>query len=161
MKELKISISDELYEELSNVPDKDSFLIELLENKLNISAEDNAGSVKDADEPCFEEPQDIAGTTGDVPDGGNDTDDQVTEVMNAGDAGEENPDEAYLELEDVFEEEDIIADDEGNYLTLCCNCSLVGPDDLEDCKEPVLDVDFEHPAGESSESVSELNPSPE
>ena len=38
MKELKISISDELYEELSNVPDKDSFLAELIENELKVSA---------------------------------------------------------------------------------------------------------------------------
>ncbi|SES80086.1 hypothetical protein SAMN04488587_1069 [Methanococcoides vulcani] len=161
MKELKISISDELYEELSTVPDKDSFLIELLENKLKISGEDNAGSVEDAEEPCFEEPQDIAGITDDVPDGGNDIDDQATEVTGAEDAGEEIPEEAYFELEDVFEEEDIIADDEENELTLCCNCSLVGPDDLEDCKGPVLDVDFADPGEESSKSVSELIPSTE
>ncbi|WP_135606849.1 hypothetical protein [Methanococcoides sp. NM1] len=161
MKELKISISDELYEELSTVSDKDSFLIELLENKLKISGEDNAGSVEDAEEPCFEEPQGIAGITDDVPDGGNDTDDRAAEVTGAEDVGEEIPEEAYFELEDVFEEEDIIADDGENELTLCCNCNLVGPDDLEDCKGPVLDVDFADPSEESSKSVSELIPSTE
>ncbi|AKB84451.1 hypothetical protein [Methanococcoides methylutens] len=42
MKELKISISDELYEELSNVPDKDSFLAELIGNELKVSAGDTS-----------------------------------------------------------------------------------------------------------------------
>ncbi|MEL4305773.1 hypothetical protein [Methanococcoides sp. LMO-2] len=42
MKELKISISDELYGELSNVPDKDSFLAELIENGLKVSAGDTS-----------------------------------------------------------------------------------------------------------------------
>ncbi|WP_440952709.1 hypothetical protein [Methanococcoides sp. FTZ1] len=38
MKELKISISDELYKELSNVPDRDSFLAGLIEDGLKATA---------------------------------------------------------------------------------------------------------------------------
>lgn len=45
MKELKISVSDELYEELSTVPDKNSFVIELLEDRLKVSAGNNAAEV--------------------------------------------------------------------------------------------------------------------
>ncbi|NYT19643.1 MAG: hypothetical protein GKC08_05070, partial [Methanosarcinales archaeon] len=162
MKELKISISDELYEELSNVPDKDSFLIELLEDKLKISGGDNSCSVEDAGgdpgESCSEEPKESASIADDISDSG----DQAVKVTDAGeneaeitdpeDTGEEIPEEAYFELEDVFEGEDIIADHHKNELTLCCSCSLIDPD-LEDCTEPVLDVDFENHGMDSSKSV--------
>ncbi|WP_445474054.1 hypothetical protein ACT9XH_06555 [Methanococcoides methylutens] len=161
MKELKISISDELYEELSNVPDKDSFLIELLEDKLKISGGDNTGSVEcsggDTGETCSEEPLESASIENDPEIGDQavvvtDAGDNDAETSDSEDTGEEIPDGSYFEPEDVFEEEDIIADNKGNKLTLCCSCSLMDPD-LEDCTEPILDVDFDDPDLNRSKSV--------
>ncbi|MGM0770745.1 MAG: hypothetical protein ACQESU_03965 [Halobacteriota archaeon] len=124
MKELKISISDELYKELSKLNDKDSFLTELIENELKVSL----GDEKSVD----------ADSIADAPSKDGDDIDSVS-----GEVSGKLPEEAYFELEDTFKDEGSVEESEEQSLTLPCDGSLVDPDDLDGCAELYTDLDLE------------------